>query len=266
MNSRLKAKYYTIIFGHETKAGRRFDVILLWVIIASIILVMLDSIESIRLKYGSLLFYAELGFTLIFSLEYIARIWVSPRPLRYIFSFYGIIDLLSIIPTYFSLFFHPAHYMLTLRTLRLLRVFRILKLSRYLSEAEYIADALRSSKRKILVFIFAVLNIVIIVGTIMYIVEGDNSGFKNIPQSIYWAIVTITTVGFGDIVPQTAIGQFISSLLMMTGYAIIAVPTGIVTAEMAIGYNNKKKSKQCNNCSEVNEISANYCQHCGSKF
>ena len=266
MTMYIKKEVERIIFGTDTKAGRLFDIVLLWTIICSVILVILDSVQKLNIQYGNYLRIAEWTITILFTVEYIARIMVVPKPLKYIFSFYGLVDFLAIFPSYFSLAVTPAQYLVTLRALRLLRIFRILKLSRYLIEAETILNALHASKRKILVFIFAVLNIVIIMGTIMYIVEGESGGFSNIPKSIYWAIVTLTTVGFGDIVPQTALGQFISSILMITGYAIIAVPTGIVTAEMS-KQSGKESFIICYNCHEnQNPADANYCKKCGVKL
>lgn len=266
MTQHFKDKVHEVIFGHETKAGKAFDVLLLWAILLSVLVVFLDSIESYHENYGKWLYIGEWIFTILFTFEYIARLYVSRPTFKYIFSFYGLVDLLSIIPTYFSLFFPATQYLITLRTLRMLRIFRILKLSRYLDEAELIVNAMKASRRKILVFLFAIVNIVVIVGTIMYLVEGTESGFSNIPKSIYWAIVTITTVGFGDIVPQTAFGQLISSILMIMGYAFIAVPTGIVTAEFSREIRNNKIKPSCPRCGTDNDKESNFCKSCGHKL
>ena len=224
-------KLHEIIYEADTPAGKLFDLILMVVIIASIILVMLESVKSIDSKYHDLLNVLEWVITILFSLEYLARIVTVNKPIKYITSFYGIIDLLSTIPKYLSLIFAGTHALVALRALRLLRVFRILKLARYLGASNNLLQALKASRAKISVFLFAVVIAAIILGTIMYLVEGEENGFTNIPKSVYWCIVTLTTVGFGDIAPSTPLGQFIASLVMILGYGIIAVPTGIVSAE-----------------------------------
>ncbi len=226
-----KTKLYEIIHEADTREGRLFDVALLAIILASIVLVMLESVNSIDKKYHDFLNISEWVITIIFSIEYIARIITVKKPFEYIFSFYGIIDLLSTIPKYISLIFGGVHALTTLRALRLLRIFRILKLARYLGASNNLINALKASRAKISVFLFAVLIIAVILGTIMYLVEGEENGFTNIPKGVYWCIVTLTTVGFGDIAPQTPLGQFIASMVMILGYGIIAVPTGIVSAE-----------------------------------
>ncbi|PKP50239.1 MAG: ion transporter [Bacteroidetes bacterium HGW-Bacteroidetes-1] len=265
-----KKKWYIIIFQHHTRKGRLFDEILLILIVLSVGVVFLDSMKNLHDQYTTLFFLLEWGFTLIFSAEYIIRIIISPNKYKYIFSYYGIIDLISIIPTYVSIFLIGSQYLIIIRILRLLRVFRILKLVRFTSASLYLIHALKHAREKIIVFFGAVLIIVTIVGTIMYLVEGSETGFDSIPTSIYWAIVTITTVGFGDITPNTAFGQFIASLLMLVGYAIIAVPTGIITSEMAMTRKASKKEDaniECKACgNQENQQTALFCNNCGSKL
>ena len=262
----LREKLSEIIFGHHTVEGKAFDVVLLWAILLSVAAVMAESVGWIREKYGGILTILEWTFTALFSIEYLLRIYISKKPLKYIFSFYGIIDLLSTIPTYLGLFFAGPQYLLTIRTFRLLRVFRILKLTRYLGESRSLGAAIIASRAKIVIFLGAILSIAIIVGTIMYIIEGSqpNSGFTSIPRSIYWAVVTITTVGYGDIAPQTAIGQFLSAILMLLGYAVIAVPTGIVSSEMVKQTPAEKGCSRCGNAD--NDSDARYCKICGEKI
>jgi voltage-gated potassium channel len=259
----IREKLYIIVFGEDTKAGRQFDIVLLWLILGSVLCVILESIPDMDQNFKSTFLAIELSFTFIFSIEYLLRIWTSPKPFNYLFSFWGIVDVVSILPTYFILLVPGFHYLIVIRSLRLLRVFRIIKLAGFISAAQVLRGAIRSSLYKISTFLFSVLATVTIMGTIMYVVEGGENGFTSIPQSIYWAIITITTVGYGDIVPQTVIGKFISSFVMIIGYAIIAVPTGIFTAEMMKSTLNKKK---CAECSHENEISANYCSNCGHSF
>ncbi|WMI65475.1 ion transporter [Aestuariibaculum sp. YM273] len=274
-----RTKLHEIIYEADTPAGKLFDVVLLIVILASILLVMLESVKSIDSKYHNILNISEWIITILFSIEYIARIITVRKPFKYIFSFYGIIDLLSTIPKYISLFFGGIHALAALRALRLLRIFRILKLARYLGASLRLLSALRSSRAKISVFLFTVVIIAIILGTIMYLVEGEENGFTNIPKSVYWCIVTLTTVGFGDIAPQTPLGQFIASLVMILGYGIIAVPTGIVSAEYTSQSKKDKKEKDkvktplhlntqvCENCSTENHRDdAEFCYHCGHKL
>lgn len=262
MHTSSKNKIYEIIFGTHTKAGKNFDLILLWTIILSVLVVMIESIKPIQIKYAELLRILEWIFTIIFSLEYLARIYSHPKPLKYIFSFWGIIDLLSIVPTYFSLIFKGAHFLVVIRLLRVLRVPRILKLGRYFTESLVLSQALKASSYKIIVFMLSVLLLVIIMGSIMYVIEGGENGFSSIPQSIYWAVITITTVGYGDIVPVTVTGKFIASLMMLMGYSIIAVPTGIISVEIAKA---AKKKITCRNCGENLEVeNAHFCYHCGN--
>jgi len=255
---------YKIVFENDTKAGKQFDVALLWLILFSILVAIIDSVPDINKAIGTELYVTEWFFTLLFSVEYVTRIAISQKPNRYIFSFWGVIDLLAILPTYLSLLTYGYHYLLVVRIFRLLRVFRILRLARFNKEAITLLRALKASSYKIGIFLFAVLTIAILLGTIMYVVEGGNNGFTSIPQSIYWAIITITTVGYGDIVPHTIVGKFISSLSMIIGYAIIAVPTGIVTVEMS--RTALQQDNPCPNCESNNNNNANYCSNCGSKL
>lgn len=259
----LRDKLHIIVFRSDTRAGRIFDIVLLWLILFSIALVFTESVASVRRSYASELRMAEWGFTLVFTLEYLVRIYSATNRKRYIFSFYGLVDLLALLPGYLSLFVKGGQYFVVLRSIRLLRVFRILKLTRYLYEGNIIKTALRASLYKIIVFLSAVVTLVTIVGTLMYVIEGEDSGFTSIPVSIYWAIVTVTTVGYGDISPVTPLGQVIASLLMITGYGIIAVPTGIVTVEMA----KVSSGKECPQCKKpADRRDARYCSYCGVKF
>lgn len=265
-NSR-KYKWYKIVFEHDTKAGRLFDEILLGLILMSVAVVMLDSIQQIHNSFGRLLLTLEWTFTILFTIEYLIRIFLTPRKSKYIFSFYGIIDFLSIIPTYLSLIFAGTQFLIIIRVIRLLRVFRILRLVRFTMASVYLIHALKHSREKIIVFLGTVLLIVTIMGALMYIVEGPESGFDSIPRSIYWAIVTITTVGYGDISPVTVTGQFIASLLMITGYAIIAVPTGIITAEMSREKAKNQGTRVCLKCSNTYiDTDAVFCKKCGAKI
>ena len=245
-----KQKLREIIFGYRTKAGKRFDVILLLAIIISVIAVMLDSDKEIHKQYGRLLLIAEWVFTLLFTIEYILRIYCSTDKRKYTLSFMGIIDLLSIIPTYLIIFYAPIVALIDIRVLRLIRIFRIFKLSPYLRSGHTMQIALRSSRPKIIVFILSVSLVVIILGTLMYIVEGQQNGFDNIPKSIYWAVVTLTTVGYGDVVPITTLGKTVAVFIMLLGYAIIAVPTGIVSSEMS---KNRTDKEQLENQEEILE-------------
>ena len=262
-------KLHEIIYEADTPAGKIFDILLLIMIVLSVVVVMLESVYSIKAAYGNILYLIEWGFTILFTIEYIARIIVVTRPARYITSFFGIIDLISILPTYLSLIFVGAQAFLVVRSIRLLRIFRVLKLARYIIEASQLTAALKASRIKILVFLGGVFTFVVIIGTTMYLIEGPENGFTSIPESIYWAIVTLTTVGYGDISPQTPLGKGLASLVMIMGYGIIAVPTGIVTAEMSYQkYPMKKVSTQaCPHCSaEGHEADALFCKNCGGKL
>ena len=263
-----KIRLHEIIYEAETKEGKLFDVILLIFILLSVFLVMLESVQSINEKYYALLNISEWIITILFSIEYILRIVSVKKPLSYIFSFYGIIDLLSTIPKYLSFIMVGSHNLIALRALRLLRVFRILKLTRYIGASNNLVLAMKASKTKIAVFLYFVIILCVILGTIMYIIEGAENGFTNIPKSIYWAIVTLTTVGFGDITPQTPFGQFIASIIMILGYAIIAIPTGIVSSEMTKKNQILEENTEvCPNCAtEHHKENAKYCYRCGSKL
>lgn len=264
-----KNKLHEVIYEADTPAGKFFDVALLIVILLSIILVMLESVSSYRLKFYWSFYIAEWIITIIFSIEYILRIIAIRKPKNYIFSFYGIVDLLSTIPTYIAFIFGGHNLLFAVRALRLLRVFRILKITRYIGESNKLMDALKNSKAKILIFLFAVLIICIIMGTVMHLVEGEKGGFDNIPISIYWSIVTLTTVGFGDIHPITPLGRFIASALMIMGYGIIAVPTGIVSAEYSNAFkkNIPTNTQVCSYCNETKHLDgAEYCHNCGKKL
>ena len=263
----LSQRIYQIIFETDTPAGRLFDLVVLYAILASVLAVMLESVKSIEDSYGEYLTVIEWVFTILFTIEYVARIYVSDKPLKYVFSFLGLIDLFSIIPTYLTLFVSGTQFLVVIRTVRLLRVFRILKLTRYLSEAKVLGDALRASRYKILVFMLSVFSFQIIAGTMMYLIEGSENGFTSIPRSIYWAIVTLTTVGYGDIAPTTIVGQAFASLLMIVGYSILAVPTGIVTSEITKEHLKGKRYKVCENCElDEHEKDAVHCKKCGEKL
>jgi voltage-gated potassium channel len=252
-----------VIFGTETRWGKGFDVILLYAILASVAIVLLESVKEIRGTYQQSFYIAEWVFTILFSLEYLMRLWVANKSKDYALSFFGIIDLLSIIPTYLSLILVGSQYLLILRIFRLLRVFRILKLVRYLRSAQVLVDSMKASKEKIVIFLGAVVILATMLGTIMYMIEGGENGFNSIPRSIYWAIVTLTTVGYGDISPATALGQFVAAIVMILGYSIIAVPTGIIGAEMAM--TAQKDLKPCGQCGQMEHVkSARHCHECGS--
>lgn len=262
-----REKLHEIIYEADTKEGKLFDVILLASILLSIALVMLESVNSINIKYNTELNIFEWIITILFTIEYILRIICIRRPLSYVFSFYGIIDLLSTVPKYLSLLFVGTHSLVALRALRLLRVFRILKLARYIGESNQLIKALRASRAKIAVFLFFVLILCIILGTIMYLIEGPKNGFTSIPRGVYWAIVTLTTVGYGDISPHTALGQFIASVVMILGYAIIAIPTGIVSSEITKNHKVHTNTQSCLNCAaEGHNDDAEFCYNCGSKL
>jgi voltage-gated potassium channel len=264
----LKDKTYEIIFEADTREGRLFNVVLLVCIIISIITIILESVQPIRERFGTALKVLEWLITLLFTMEYVARIWSVKDKRKYIFSFMGIIDLLSVLPTYIALVFTGAQSFMVVRSLRLLRIFRIFKLSRYVGEGQYLMRALKASQHKIIVFLLTVMTSVIIAGTIMYMIEGPEHGFKDIPTSIYWAIVTMTTVGYGDIAPQTSLGQAIASLIMILGYGIIAVPTGIVSSEMISMKKDERITTQvCPHClKEGHDVDAIHCKYCGGKL
>ncbi len=272
MNSQSAAqkKVYEIIFGYESRAGKWFDILLIVFILASVSAVLLDSIASVHVQYGALLYRLELLFTVLFTVEYLLRLYSTPDKRRYAVSFYGIVDLLSILPTYIAFFYPAAVYLIVVRIMRVLRVFRILKLLRYMGEANMLYAALLQARRKIFVFLFSVVTLIIIFGALMFIIEGGENGFDNIPQSIYWAIVTITTVGYGDIAPQTPLGQFIAAIAMICGYAIIAVPTGIIGAELMQQVQDRNRpakttNSECTSCKATgHDLDARHCKYCGN--
>jgi voltage-gated potassium channel len=265
-----RLKWYTIIFEADTAAGRRFDLLLLWAIVISLLVIMFDSIQSIRAEHQVMLNAAEWFFTIIFTLEYLARLACSPNPLRYAKSFLGVIDFVSILPSFIALFVPEAYVLLDVRILRLLRIFRILKLSGYVDEYQWLMLAVADSRRKIGVFLSIILTMVVILGTLLYVVEGAENGFTSVPTSIYWAISTVTTTGFGDIAPKTDVGRFITSIMMMFGWGILAVPTGIVSAEMIAQHAVRKTltestTRTCHACmTEGHSADARHCIHCGA--
>ncbi len=265
--SNWKKKLHEIIYEADTPAGKLFDVILLVAIIVSIALVMLESVNPIGEQYKTELNIAEWVITILFTLEYILRIVSINKPTKYIFSFYGLIDFLSTIPKYLSLIFIGTHSLVALRALRLLRVFRVLKLARFIGESQHLMRALKASRARISVFLFFVLIICIILGSFMYLIEGAENGFTSIPRSVYWAIVTLTTVGYGDIAPATPVGQFIASAIMILGYAIIAIPTGIVSSEISKNSEIDLNTQSCPHCAtEGHDDDAIFCYHCGNKL
>lgn len=260
-------KIHEIIFEADTKAGKLFDIILIITILLSVIIVMFDSVAIVNKEYGKTLYFLEWIFTILFTIEYVMRFITVGRPVKYALSFFGVVDLLAILPTYFSLLFPGSQYFLVIRVLRLLRVFRVLKLVQYVSEARSLGQALKASKRKIVVFVFTVLTLVVIFGSLMYVIEGEKNGFTSIPRSVYWAIVTLTTVGYGDISPSTPLGQAIAAIIMILGYGIIAVPTGIVTAEMTVAAGKTISTQACQECSaEGHDSDAEFCKYCGAKL
>ena len=263
-----RARLHEIIFEADTRAGRLFDLTLIWLILLSVATVILESVRSVRAQYGDLLYTLEWVFTLLFTVEYVLRLLSVRRPLRYATSFFGIVDLLAIIPTYLSIFIPGSQYLLVIRILRLLRVFRLLKLSEYVTEADTLRTALHASRRKISVFLSVVVLLVVVIGSLMYVVEGEEHGFTSIPVSIYWAIVTLTTVGYGDLSPRTPLGQILASLVMVIGYGIIAVPTGIVSVELAHATRQQRMMKQlCPACgAEGHDPDAVYCKYCGASL
>lgn len=266
----VRERIYHIIFEAETPAGKTFDIVLLLLILLSIIAVMLESVRAIAEQYGPTLRGAEWVFTGLFTLEYALRLATTRRPWRYVFSFFGLVDLLSILPTYLSLLIPGSQSLLVIRSLRLIRVFRVFKLARYVGEGQLLIDAVKSSRQKITVFLVTIVTVVMIVGSAMYLVEGPEHGFTNIPQSVYWAVVTMTTVGYGDISPETPLGKLLASMIMVMGYGIIAVPTGIVTAEVIEAQqrrNRKALTRVCKEChKEGHDLDALHCKKCGAKL
>jgi voltage-gated potassium channel len=264
---RIRASTARIIFDHDTPAAKAFDVVLIIAIIASVAAVMAESMAPIRARFGGALITAEWVFTALFTVEYALRLATVERPLRYARSFFGLIDLMSILPTYLSLFLPGTQYLLVIRVLRVLRVFRILKLVEYVGEGDVLIAALRASRRKVLVFIAAVLTITVILGALMYLVEARSPGFTSVPRAIYWTIVTITTVGYGDISPQTPLGQTLAAAVMLLGYAIFAVPTGIVTVELTRAGRARVQQTPCHTCHLTgHDNDALYCKRCGTSL
>jgi len=263
-----RARSYEIIFGHGTPAGKIFDVVLLIAILLSVATVILESVQGLRSQYGRLFLILELVFTVIFTLEYLVRLWCVDRPGRYAFSFFGLVDFMAVLPTYLSLLVPGGQVLAVVRILRVLRVFRVLKLGRYMGAAAILTTALRASRFKISVFLLAVMSIVVVVGSLMYLIEGPATGFTSIPRGVYWAIVTLTTVGYGDIAPTTPAGQILASMVMILGYAIIAVPTGIVTAEItAARLPSNVMARACTSCGfREPDDGAAYCRACGARL
>lgn len=257
----LKEKVYQVIFEHDTFAGKFFDLVLILMVVLSVVVVMLETVQSYWLKYQDLFSYLEWFFTTVFTIELCLRVYSSPKKLKYLLSFYGLIDLISILPSYLVIFFPSAKAFIIVRSMRILRLFRILKLSRFVSAGSQLQSALSASREKIIVFTFFITIVVVIMGSAMFYIESPESGFTSIPASIYWAIVTMTTVGYGDIAPVTALGKFVSSILMLTGYGIIAVPTGIISAEIA-----KAKEVTLSPCCKKAKPEDKFCSECGKKL
>jgi voltage-gated potassium channel len=265
--ARWRLRLHEIIFEADTLAGKVFDIVLLWCIVLSIGVVLLDSVQEIQANYRYGLWLAEWFFTILFTIEYVLRLISVGRPLRYAVSFYGIVDLLAVLPTYLSLFFPGTQLLMVVRALRFLRIFRVLKLGNYLSEGRVLARGIWNTRYKITVFIEVVLTMVLIIGAVMYLVEGPENGFDSIPRGMYWAIVTLTTVGYGDISPKTTLGQFFASLVMICGYGIIAVPTGIVTVALSQASSQPLTTQVCPQCAaEGHDANAKFCKYCGAKL
>ena len=258
-------RMHEVIFEADTPVGKAFDVALLVAIVLSVAAVLLESVAQVRAEYGQVLRTVEWTFTILFTIEYVLRLISVGRPLHYARSFFGIVDLLAVVPTYLTFIIAGSQTFIVLRALRLLRVFRVLKLARFLGEAHMMYAAMRASSRKIIVFLGAVLTMVLIVGALMYLIEGPENGFTSIPLSVYWAIVTMTTVGYGDLAPQTVVGKSLASLVMIMGYGIIAVPTGIVSVEIASALRDSTHTQACTQCGgEGHAIDAHYCKYCGA--
>jgi len=262
-----KHKLHEVIFEADTPMGKAFDILVIGAILASVVVVMLESVSGIEQKAGQVLYILEWIFTILFTLEYVARIYLLKKPIYYITSFYGIVDLCSFLPTYLSLFFVGTQALMVFRIFRLLRIFRILKLVRFLTEGNHLFNALKESMPKITVFLVGVLCINLIIGTVMYIIEGGTNGFDSIPRSIYWSIVTMTTVGYGDIAPETILGQTLASFIMVLGYGIIAVPTGIVSSKMYSMKEQEFSRQSCPSCGrEGHAADARYCKYCSEQL
>ncbi|WP_109125419.1 ion transporter [Dyella sp. C11] len=259
-----RARWFHIIFGHEDPPGRLFDLILIVAILSSILVAVLDTVMDLHLRFARLFYVLEWVFTLAFTAEYAMRLCVVKRPRRYALSFFGVIDLLAVLPTYLSLLVTGSQYLLVIRAVRILRIFRVLKMTRYVGEADLLWGTLVKSRRKIFIFISTILTLVLIFGALMYLVEGPENGFTSIPRAMYWAVVTMTTVGFGDITPHTPLGQILTSLIMLVGYSIIAVPTGIFAAELAAGIRDARQLTKCGACGmQEHQADAKFCRGCG---
>lgn len=262
-----RAKAQEIIFESDTRAGKAFDIGLILAIMVSVAVVMMESVETLEARFGPFLRAAEWAFTGLFTIEYVLRLLCVSRPMRYARSFFGVVDLVAVLPTYLSIFLPGAQYALVVRTLRILRIFRVLKLAHHLAETEILVRALVLSRRKITVFLFVVFTLVVILGSLMYLIEGREHGFTSIPRGVYWAIVTLTTVGYGDISPQTALGQALASAVMVLGFSIIAVPTGIITAELTRAVQSGVSGQACPHCAcEGHTTDAVFCRLCGGRL
>lgn len=261
-----REKLWRVIYLSDTRAGQIFDIVLLWMILLSVLTIMLESVDSLRGQYSQWFMAVEWFFTIAFTIEYILRLWVVRERMKYALSFYGMVDLLTILPAYIELLIPGSHYLMTLRVLRLMRMFRVLKMAEHLGEASVLLNALSASRRKIMIFFTAVLTLVMVEGTLMYVIErGSNPDFANIPQSIYWAIVTLTTVGYGDVTPVTLLGKIMASIIMLTGFAIIAVPTGIVTSELGRELRDTNRRRRCHECGWTDhDPRARFCHQCGT--
>jgi voltage-gated potassium channel len=263
----LRERLHDVIFQHDDPWERAFDIVLMGAILLSVLVVMLDSVASISAAYGKQLYAAEWFFTGLFTVEYLLRLWTARDRLRYARSFYGVVDLLSVLPTWLSILFPPGRFLVVLRVLRVLRVFRILKLAEYVEQGAVLSAALRASRYKITVFVCTVLTVTVVVGSLMYLIEGSASGFTSIPQSVYWAIVTLTTVGYGDVAPASPLGKTLAATLMIMGYGIIAVPTGIVTLELDRASRASGKRRVCRGCGvDRHDADATFCKHCGTQL
>jgi voltage-gated potassium channel len=263
----LRARTAEIIFGHDTWGGRAFDVALIVAILLSVLVVMLETVTDLRDRHGEFLRTAEWFFTLLFTAEYLVRLWCTDRPLRYARSFFGVVDLVSVLPTWLSAVLPGTQALLTVRALRLLRIFRVLKLGQYMSEASHLGQALARSRQKITVFLAVVATLVLVLGSLMYLIEGPQNGFTSIPRSVYWAVVTLTTVGYGDVTPHTVTGQVLASVVMILGYGIIAVPTGIVTVELARADGARSPGRGCPRCGlSAHDADARHCKRCGERL
>ncbi|HEY2621921.1 MAG TPA: ion transporter [Dyella sp.] len=260
-----RARWFHIIFGHDDAPGRLFDLVLIVAILSSILVAMLDTVVDLSERFETAFYVLEWIFTIAFTLEYVMRLAVVARPRRYALSFFGIVDLLTVLPTYLSLLVTGSQYLLVIRAVRILRIFRILKMTRYVGEADLLWSAVVRGRRKIFIFVSVILTLVLIFGALMFLVEGPQNGFTSIPRSMYWAIVTLTTVGYGDITPRTALGQVLTSLIMLVGYSIIAVPTGIFAAELAAGIRDARQQTVCPGCQLADhDRDARYCRACGA--